>query len=150
MSRVDHWASIRDRSTFKTLFAVPKPGPEPIAPEPEPRPDLEVIRRELAEAKKTVAELTDELATIYGAAFAGRNIAKAIAKIHRVSFTDLVSQRRHQNIVHARQHAMWEIRQRTKLSLPQIGKILGDRDHSTILHGIRAHAKRMAKLDGVA
>jgi chromosomal replication initiation ATPase DnaA len=41
---------------------------------------------------------------------------------------------------------MWEIRQRTILSTPQIGRALGNRDHTTVLHGIKRHEKRLAAI----
>lgn len=46
--------------------------------------------------------------------------------------------------VHARprQCAMYLARRYTDLSLPQIGRCLGGRDHSTISHGIHAHTER--------
>lgn len=47
-------------------------------------------------------------------------------------------------VVVARHHAMWLIRTHTKLSLPQIGRIFGGRDHTTVLYGIRQHLKRVA------
>lgn len=49
-----------------------------------------------------------------------------------------------QRLSRVRQEAMWEIRQRTALSLPQIGRLFGLKDHTTILHGVRAHEKRIA------
>lgn len=47
-------------------------------------------------------------------------------------------------VVAARHHAMWLIRTHTRMSLPQIGQMLGGRDHATVLSGIASHQKRMA------
>lgn len=45
---------------------------------------------------------------------------------------------RKRNIVRPRQVLMWEVkRQWPETSLPEIGRIFGGRDHTTILHGIR-------------
>lgn len=48
-------------------------------------------------------------------------------------------------IAHARQYAMWRMRQETTQSLPQIGRFLGGRDHTTVLYGVRRHAQRLAE-----
>lgn len=134
MSRVDHWATVRDRSVRPLQLPVLTDNGTEVAE----------LKRALDEEKKVVKELVDEIASLYpGWAFTARNIAKAVAKLHGVTYLDMISQRRHKDVAWARQHAMWEMRHRTKLSTPQIGKILGGRDHTTVLHGIRAHEKRM-------
>lgn len=56
---------------------------------------------------------------------------------------DLVGASR--KIMHSvpRQKAMWLMKTELGMSLPAIGRRLGGRDHTTILHGIRRHEKRM-------
>jgi len=54
-----------------------------------------------------------------------------------VKISDLTSPRRPQALSFARQVAMFLLRERTELSLSEIGSLLGGRDHTTILHGIR-------------
>lgn len=62
-----------------------------------------------------------------------------------VTVRDLMSDRRKQPLAEARQMAMWLARELTPLSLPQIGRALGDRDHTTIMHGIeRIEQRRQA------
>lgn len=48
-------------------------------------------------------------------------------------------------VTHARQEICWASRQRTGLSLAQIGRVLGGRDHTTVRHAIRAVDDRMAR-----
>lgn len=43
----------------------------------------------------------------------------------------------------ARQHAMYRLRKELRWSFPAIGKFL-NRDHSTIIHGVRCHERRMS------
>lgn len=69
---------------------------------------------------------------------------------HGVSGSEIVSQSRRKHIVRARQEAMYLIYDNTTLSLPRIGHKLGGRDHTTVLHGCRAHAKRTGAPDVVA
>lgn len=74
-----------------------------------------------------------------------REIIADVAAQHRLSVAELLSPTRAFRISHARQHAMWELRQRTALSLPQIAGRLGLKDHTTVCHGLRAHERRLAK-----
>lgn len=66
-----------------------------------------------------------------------------------LSVKDLVGLGRHRSISSVRQEAMWRAYEertsdgRRVYSLPQIGAYLGGRDHTTVLHGIRQHEKRM-------
>lgn len=47
-------------------------------------------------------------------------------------------------LMHARQWAMALLRETGRFSYPQIGAYLGGRDHTTVLHGVRAHRRRAA------
>lgn len=134
-SRVDHWASIRDRSI--------KPLQQTVTPSV---PGLDALKQQVLEKEAQIERLCAEIEAMQVplGGFAGKRIARAVAKAHGVSFNDLVSHRREHHLVRARQHAMWELAQHTKLSYPQIGRILGDRDHSTVIHGIKRHALRIA------
>ncbi|MGB7951336.1 MAG: chromosomal replication initiator protein DnaA, partial [Candidatus Binatia bacterium] len=53
-----------------------------------------------------------------------------------VSLNELRGRGRGKNIVRPRQIAMYLIREETATPLAEIGRILGGRDHSTIMHGI--------------
>ncbi len=47
---------------------------------------------------------------------------------------------RKREVVEARQIAMYAIKVQSSLSLSQIGLICGDKDHATVLHGIKTVA----------
>lgn len=64
----------------------------------------------------------------------GRQIAEAVAAYYRLSFEVLCGKQRDKYIVLPRQVAMYLIRQETQASLSEIGKLLGGRDHTTVLH----------------
>jgi chromosomal replication initiator protein len=49
---------------------------------------------------------------------------------------DLESSKRSRNLSFPRQVAMFICRDLTDLSLPKIGDAFGNRDHTTVLHGI--------------
>lgn len=54
-----------------------------------------------------------------------------------IKVLDLQSARRTADIVLPRMIACWVMREYTMMSLPQIGKHLGGRDHTTVLHSVR-------------
>lgn len=64
-------------------------------------------------------------------------IIQEVSKFYSVSVIDLMSARRTANIVKPRQVAMYLAKTLTLRSLPDIGRRLGGRDHTTVLHGVR-------------
>jgi len=54
-----------------------------------------------------------------------------------VTVDDLRSSNRSRSLVHARQIAMYLVRDLTDLSLPKVGEAFGGRDHTTVLHAIK-------------
>ena len=65
-------------------------------------------------------------------------IQEEVGKFYGVSVKEMKGTRRVQNIVLARQVAMYLARELTDNSLPKIGKEFGGKDHTTVIH---AHAK---------
>jgi chromosomal replication initiator protein len=64
-------------------------------------------------------------------------IQKAVASYFKLKVTDMYSKRRPANIAHARQVAMYIVKEQTQKSLPEIGEAFGGRDHTTVLHAVR-------------
>lgn len=62
-------------------------------------------------------------------------IIKVVAEYFFVSISDLLSSKRSQEIVYPRQIVMYLCRTLTDVSLGVIGKKLGKKDHTTVLHG---------------
>lgn len=69
-------------------------------------------------------------------------IIAMVAERRGLTVDDLLGPSRLRPVAYARHEAMWELRQRTKLSLPDIARRLGRKDHTTALHGVRAYEKR--------
>ncbi|SFS04766.1 chromosomal replication initiator protein DnaA [Anaeromicropila populeti] len=63
-------------------------------------------------------------------------ISEIIAEHFGIQPTDIVSSKKSRNIAYPRQISMYLCRELTDLSLKDIGKKLGNRDHTTVLHGI--------------
>jgi chromosomal replication initiation ATPase DnaA len=73
-----------------------------------------------------------------------KTIIREVAEKHEVKVVDIISIRRDRKSCIARHEAMWRLKQETTMSFPQIGRRLGGRDHSTVIHGIHKHEERMA------
>ena len=67
----------------------------------------------------------------------GETIQERVADSFGVSREDLVGSTRAKTPLRARQVAILLTREMTELSLPQIGRLFGGRDHSTILNSLR-------------
>lgn len=63
------------------------------------------------------------------------SIMEAVAGATGITYDDLVSPNRSVPIARARQIAMWAARVYSGRTLTEIGRIIGDRDHSTVRHG---------------
>lgn len=62
-------------------------------------------------------------------------ILDTVASYYAVTVDDLIGRDRTKEITMPRQMAMYLVREETDASLPEIGQILGGRDHTTIMHG---------------
>lgn len=74
----------------------------------------------------------------------GADIIRHAAEIFGVPPMAIISQRKHRSLSYARFAAMSVMRDMTTKSLPEIGKILGNRDHTTILYGVNRSKQLMA------
>lgn len=77
--------------------------------------------------RRSMAEICADVAARYGVT------AEALRGVSRV-----------RTLAWPRQHAYAEMYATGRFSLPQIGRFFGWRDHTTILHGVRAHKARQA------
>jgi chromosomal replication initiator protein len=91
-----------------------------------------------------MSEIVRDIITLPAPRITGREIAAEIAGQYGISLADLFGPSRRKAIAHPRQHAMWEVRRRAPhLSLPMIGALFGGRDHTTVLHGLKAYEGRL-------
>ena len=66
-----------------------------------------------------------------------------VSKFYNISVPEIVSASRSRELVQPRQVAMYLIRQETDASLPEIGALLGGRDHTTVIHGVERIKERL-------
>jgi chromosomal replication initiator protein len=108
------------------------------------------LTRVIAYASLMAKPLTSELIAevIPRSRTAPRSDAEAIQLSVSATFDlsreDLVGQSRATTAVRARQVGIYLTRELTDLSLPQIGRLYGGRDHSTVLNSIRRIQARLA------
>lgn len=71
-----------------------------------------------------------------------RHVLAVVSQVFGAPLCDLLSERSARDISVPRQAAMALAREMTPHSLPTIGRALR-RDHTTVMHGIRAHQRRL-------
>ena len=114
--------------------------------------DLEgCLVRLMAVASLTHRDVTPELANEVLAQYVSpelenhtpERILAAVSERFGVRPESLVGQRRTQTIAVPRQVAMYLMRHLTEMSLVEIGRVFGGRDHSTVIHACRQVAQRI-------
>ena len=71
----------------------------------------------------------------------------ACADTEGVDIDDVLGPCRRRPVVYARHRAMFICRRHLGLSYPVIGRLFG-RDHTTVMHGVREHGKRLRQMRG--
>lgn len=74
-------------------------------------------------------------------------IINTVAEHFDLSPSDIMGSKRVSKIVHPRQIAMYLCREMTDVSLIVIGKCMGNRDHTTIMHGIEKIEKELSDIN---
>jgi len=120
---------------YRPVVAAPEPVPEPIAETP---------RRERRPHEFIFLNPTGPkpVGTKWTRAAAEQIIAECAAK-HLVSIAQVKGQSRLREVIGARFEVFYRMSTELGYSLPMVGKAVGGRDHSGVLHGIRKHKARM-------
>lgn len=74
-------------------------------------------------------------------------VIELVSVRYQLPVEELVGQRRTKNVADARHIAMYLLREELGLSLPQIGQLLGHRDHTTVAHAIEKVGREAAGND---
>lgn len=93
-------------------------------------------------ARDTLADLVGKRSNITPS-----QVIETVSKHYSLSVPEIVSAGRSKELVLPRQIAMFLIRQETDASLPEIGGLLGGRDHTTVMHGIERIKDRLETED---
>ena len=108
------------------------------------RAELEAEAAEAANAARADAEIRSMAIIPIGA------ILGACAVFYGVPISSLFAEHRSKDVVKTRQIAMYLAKELTPRSLPDIGRRIGGRDHTTVLHGVRKIAALIKSDPGLA
>lgn len=75
------------------------------------------------------------------------DIQKKVASYFNINIREMSSSKRSKNIAYPRQVAMYATKELTTMSLPEIGRNFGGRDHTTVLHAVRKIKKMRDESD---
>jgi len=110
----------------------PEPAPAPY-PDPLDMPPPEPVQEEPAQAPAAAAETP------------ARRILMEVADKHNMPITAFRSPSRKLPFVNLRHEACYRLSVELNFSLMQIGRLMGNRDHTTVLNAIRRHKKILAE-----
>ena len=96
------------------------------------------------------------ICTTDGTSVAGTSKARGVTQIrdqiisevcekHGIPYDVILWTTRVRPVVLARHELMYRLRRELMLSYPQIAKRVGVKDHSTVIHGVKAHEERMKR-----
>lgn len=107
----------------------------PAAPEPPPGPypDPLIVEEPKVPQAAAITQIPSQA------------ILSEVAEKHKMTIKEMKSDNRKWRFVKARQEAAYRLNSELKYSLSQVGRLLGKRDHTTILHAINQHKKNLAK-----
>lgn len=98
----------------------------------------------------TVHQLLQDLFRNYNKIITLDEIQKKIAEFYNIKMADMHSARRSRDIARPRQIAMYLSKKLTSKSLPEIGRSFGGRDHTTVIHAVKAVDKLQAADPSIA
>lgn len=131
----------RDRDIANLQRALVQQREEFAALEARQISSIETMKAVIAELTHRVERLgkprADAVPNLAPASASVSRIIDAACAHYKVTRRQLLGQRRLQHITLPRQVVMYIASEATGLSLPVLGRLLGGRDHTTILHGIR-------------
>jgi len=119
-------------------LSAPEPAPKQIVPKINPFEFMECFAPINAAANVTFT------IPAWGNPNRGKSIAmilQEVAQKYGVGVNDIKGHRRSKRLVQAKMEAYWRARNETVFSMPTIGKLMGGKDHTTILYGIRTYER---------
>lgn len=130
----------RDRTATDKLLSILREHHDYSIPAPPPKPAPVVVTDEWVERQKSKTQwfaIVEDLGPEIPQPPAIHEIVSACCRYFKMPRNEMLAERRTGKVVHARHVAMYLAKTITRRSLPEIGRKLGGRDHTTVLHGIR-------------
>jgi hypothetical protein len=116
----------------RTFYGVPKPTVVRLLPKAQDTP--------VAIQPQPMTQPAKRLATT-----SARALVVEVAKKHQLNWRELVGSSRSQIVVRARNEAAFRLITEMGQSYNRAGRVLGDKDHTTILHACRRYAETSAE-----
>lgn len=108
---------------------------------------IAAIKRATAERAESIAhEMRDRG---YRHQHSYREIERRACKLFDVTRSELYSIRRNKELVFVRQFVAYWSARLTPLSLPQIGRLMGGKDHTTVMHNRNKYVQKRALMGRV-
>jgi chromosomal replication initiator protein len=114
------------------------------------------LNRVIAYAQMTNSAITTELAGTALADLVARpsgltvdEIVSTVAHYYNVAMDEMIGRGRNKEFVKPRQVAMFLCREEMQATLPQIGEILGGRDHTTVMYGVEKITREVEQDDNL-
>lgn len=107
----------------------------------------EVIAREWRMRQEPLANVDGETAddALKGQGMPARHVIRAIAARNGVTPAQMTGHQRAKPLCIARFEAYWLIDRMFCFSLPKIGRLMGSRDHTTVMHGLKRITRMIAE-----
>ena len=144
---VAHYKRVRE-NLHKNVY-VPEPRSEVEDPPPkkkvlevEERPKISIDPKYIEEYERSIQGLREAGRKGKANHVTMRDIVNEVAKKHNFTAEDLLVPSRRKKFVAARHEAFYRMRHELKLPYPRIAMFF-DMDHSTVIHGIKKHAKSL-------
>jgi chromosomal replication initiator protein len=99
---------------------------------------------------ESAREVLSDLLRTNGRKVTIEEIQKKVAAHYSVKLNDMFSPKRTRQISMPRQIAMYLAKKLTTLSLPEIGKNFGGRDHTTVIHAVKKIEEAIGESPGVS
>ncbi|KKC39533.1 hypothetical protein WH87_04905 [Devosia epidermidihirudinis] len=147
-----HYAAVRSRLRAAASFSCRTPRQviavrilpgHPLFKKPEPPLPMVPVTQESQQRVRDVLDIMSVERPDQPEPGHAQEIIHQVASKHSLTPVEMLSARRSPPLVLARQEAMYRMSKETLLTLGGIGRRMGGRDHTTVLHSIRKHAERM-------
>lgn len=139
------YAAHKDRMNRLWPAKVCVPPKPPVARLPEPKPVTVILPIDNAQLEAAWKVIDKTYTTVDGMSQSDA-VKRAVCAYYGISKDDLVSRRRTSPLIRPRQMAQYILRITTTMSVPQIGRLVGNRDHTTVLYSIEK-IQRLAETD---
>lgn len=108
-----------------------------------------VTRAEIDKRELTAQYVIEIFSGVAGAnrsrGLSAKRVVDIVSEFFELKSEELLGSRRYKELVYPRQLAMYLIRHELSFSYPKIGKELGGKDHTTIMHGVNKIEKELAR-----